>query len=90
MLRWFGLMCRPYETNPFRILFFTDWDYKCCRNLLAASMPLCIEHRGDSLWLESVWAPSGRECGVDDPLDQRFIIDSRILSRGREIIDSCQ
>jgi hypothetical protein len=38
----------------FRILFFNDWFYKCRRELVAGSMPLCIEHRGGSLWIESV------------------------------------
>jgi len=40
--------------SQFRILFFTDWFYKCRRELVANSMPLCIEHRGGSLWLESM------------------------------------
>jgi hypothetical protein len=35
----------------YRILFFSDWFYKCRRSLVAAQMPLCIEHRGGSLWL---------------------------------------
>jgi hypothetical protein len=39
--------------SQFRVLFFTDWFYKCRRELVADSMPLCIEHRGGSLWIES-------------------------------------
>jgi hypothetical protein len=35
-----------------RVLFLTDWFYKCRREQVAARMPLCIPHRGGSLWLE--------------------------------------
>jgi hypothetical protein len=39
--------------NPaFRVVYFSDWIYKCQRELLAASMPLCVQHRGGSIWLE--------------------------------------
>jgi hypothetical protein len=39
--------------SRFRILFFTDWFYKCRREIVSSAMPLCIEHRGGSLWIES-------------------------------------
>ncbi len=40
------------SNNPdYRIVFFSDWFYKCRRPLVNAKMPLCIEHRGGSLWL---------------------------------------
>jgi len=41
----------------FRVLYSSDFFFKCRRNLVAAKMPLCIEHRGGSLWLEKVNAP---------------------------------
>lgn len=46
--------------NPdYRILFFSDWFYKCRRALVAAQMPLCIGHRGGSLWLRKQRSSSG-------------------------------
>jgi hypothetical protein len=41
------------ENRRYQVLFLTDWFYKCRRELVAAAMPLCIEHRGGSLWMES-------------------------------------
>jgi len=35
----------------FRVLFFSDWFYKCRRELVAAAMPLCVRHRGGSIWI---------------------------------------
>lgn len=35
-----------------QVLFWSDWFYKCRRTLLAERMPLCVEHRGGSLWLQ--------------------------------------
>jgi hypothetical protein len=41
--------------NPaFRVLYLSDWIYKCRRDLLEARMPLCVQHRGGSLWLRVV------------------------------------
>ncbi|MGD0499774.1 MAG: class I SAM-dependent methyltransferase [Bryobacteraceae bacterium] len=41
------------QANPrYRVIFFSDWIFKCRRDLLAAAMPLCVEHRGGSLWIE--------------------------------------
>ena len=37
--------------QEWEVLFFFDWFYKCRRELLAERMPLCIPHRGGSLWL---------------------------------------
>ena len=39
--------------SRFEVLFLTDWFYKCRRELVAGRMPLCIEHRGGSLWMQS-------------------------------------
>jgi len=39
------------NNSGYRILFFSDWFYKCRRSLVNAEMPLCIQHRGGSLWL---------------------------------------
>lgn len=41
--------------NPnFRVLYLSDWIYKCRRDLLESRMPLCVPHRGGSLWMQSV------------------------------------
>lgn len=41
------------EANPrYKVLFFSDWIYKCRRALLSQAMPLCVTHRGGSLWIE--------------------------------------
>ena len=41
--------------NPsFRVLYLSDWIYKCRRHLFETRMPLCIQHRGGSLWMQSV------------------------------------
>lgn len=40
--------------NPrFRVLYLTDWIYKCRRHLYETRMPLCLTHRGGSLWMQS-------------------------------------
>jgi hypothetical protein len=36
----------------FRVIYFSDWIYKCHCELFAASMPLCVQHRGGSIWIE--------------------------------------
>jgi hypothetical protein len=38
--------------QAFRVIYFSDWLYKCRRELFGAAMPLCIEHRGGSIWIE--------------------------------------
>jgi hypothetical protein len=38
----------------FRICFFSDWFFKCRRHLVESRMPLCVDYRGGSLWLEKV------------------------------------
>jgi predicted O-methyltransferase YrrM len=39
--------------NPaFRVIYFSDWMYKCRRELFGAAMPLCVKHRGGSIWIE--------------------------------------
>ncbi len=39
--------------NPvFQVIYFSDWIYKCRRELFATSMPLCVQHRGGSIWIE--------------------------------------
>ena len=41
--------------NPnFRVLYWSDWIYKCRRHLFETRMPLCVQYRGGSLWLQSV------------------------------------
>ena len=37
--------------DKMEVLFWSDWFYKCRRTLVEEQMPLCIEHRGGSLWL---------------------------------------
>jgi hypothetical protein len=37
----------------FRVIYMSDWFYKCRRQMVEARMPLCIEHRGGSLWMET-------------------------------------
>lgn len=38
--------------DQYRVIYFSDWVYKCHRELVAASMPLCVQHRGGSIWIE--------------------------------------
>jgi hypothetical protein len=46
------------QANPrYRVIFFSDWIFKCRRDLLAA-MPLWVEYRGGSLWIEKTGAQS--------------------------------
>jgi hypothetical protein len=42
-----------HGNDSVRVLYFSDWFYKCRRPLVAARMPLCISHRGGSLWIET-------------------------------------
>lgn len=46
-------MLRAFLSNNscYRILFFSDWFYKCRPFLVSSKMPLCITHRGGSLWI---------------------------------------
>lgn len=38
--------------NPsLRIQYMSDWFFKCRRSLVETRMPLCIAHRGGSLWM---------------------------------------
>jgi hypothetical protein len=44
--------------NPvFQVIYFSDWIYKCRRDLFATSMPLCVPHRGGSIWIEKRQSP---------------------------------
>lgn len=54
-------LLRAFLTNnsAYRILFFSDWFYKCRRSLVEAKMPLCIERRGGSLWVRKEEAGAG-------------------------------
>jgi predicted O-methyltransferase YrrM len=38
--------------SDYRIIFFSDWIYKCRRDLMQEKIPLCVLHRGGSLWLQ--------------------------------------
>ena len=38
----------------FRVLYFSDWMYKCRRDLFASRTPLCVTHRGGSCWMQRV------------------------------------
>jgi len=41
--------------NPrFRVLYLSSWIYRCRRHLFETRMPLCIQHAGGSLWMQSV------------------------------------
>jgi hypothetical protein len=40
--------------KSFRVIYFSDWIYKCRRDLFETHMPLCIPHRGGSIWIEKV------------------------------------
>jgi hypothetical protein len=40
--------------SSLRVLYMSDWFYKCRRSLVEARMPLCIDHRGGSLWIEKL------------------------------------
>lgn len=42
-----------HGNTSFRVLYLSDWFYKCRRPMVEARMPLCIAHRGGSLWLET-------------------------------------
>lgn len=46
-------LLRAFLSNNhcYQILFFSDWFYKCRPSLVNSEMPLCIPHRGGSLWL---------------------------------------
>ena len=38
----------------FRVLYLSDWVYKCRRDLFETHMPLCVRYRGGSLWMRKV------------------------------------
>lgn len=38
----------------FRVFYMSDWIYKCERELVQQLTPLCVTHRGGSLWMEVV------------------------------------
>ena len=38
--------------ESYRVIYFSDWMYKCRREVFGAAMPLCVEHRGGSIWIE--------------------------------------
>jgi hypothetical protein len=40
--------------SSIRVLYMSDWFYKCRRSLVQEQMPLCIDHRGGSLWIEKL------------------------------------
>ena len=40
--------------REWEVVFFFDWFYKCRRELVFEQMPLCIPHRGGSLWLRKL------------------------------------
>ena len=48
-----------HGNSSFRVLYMSDWFYKCRRAMVEARMPLCIAHRGGSIWLET---NAGRIC----------------------------
>ena len=43
-----------HNNSAYKVIYFSDWIYKCRRELFAAYTPLCIPHRGGSLWMEKV------------------------------------
>jgi hypothetical protein len=42
------------ENHRFRVLYLSDWIFKCRRDLFIRHMPLCVQYRGGSLWMRSV------------------------------------
>ncbi len=43
------------HSNPrFRVLYFSDWIFKCRRDLFETRMPLCLLNAGASLWMQTV------------------------------------
>jgi len=40
--------------RTFRVFYFSDWIYKCHRELFAEFMPLCVPHRGGSIWIKKL------------------------------------
>lgn len=43
-----------HGNSSLRVLYFSDWFYKCRRSLVEAQIPDCIAHRGGSLWMEKL------------------------------------
>ena len=37
-----------------RVLYFSDWLYKCRRDLVQEKMPNCIQHRGGLFWMKTM------------------------------------
>jgi hypothetical protein len=52
-----------HGNNSVRVLYMSDWFYKCRRSMVQARMPLCIEHRGGSLWLQTARQATAAEPG---------------------------
>lgn len=38
--------------HNFKVLFMSDWAWKCHRGIMQQHMPDCVTHRGASLWME--------------------------------------
>jgi hypothetical protein len=38
--------------SAFKVFYFSDWIYKCRRELFEQFMPLCVQYRGGSIWIE--------------------------------------
>jgi hypothetical protein len=43
-----------HNDSSIRILYWSDWFYKCRRSLVESRMPLCVTHRGGSLWIQKL------------------------------------
>lgn len=46
--------------NPaFNVFYFSDWIYKCRCELLEQFMPLCVQNRGGSIWIQKRSSAAG-------------------------------
>lgn len=43
-----------HQNRRFQVFYMSDWIYKCERELMQQLTPLCVTHRGGSLWMEVV------------------------------------
>jgi len=43
-----------HKNRRFQVFYMSDWIYKCERELMQQLTPLCVTHRGGSLWMEVV------------------------------------
>jgi hypothetical protein len=43
-----------HNNSSIRVLYWSDWFYKCRRSLVESRMPLCVTHRGGSLWIQKL------------------------------------